>query len=155
MVAAAYKPRQAGSLKQAVSGLVDACGGQTQVAVLLNCSAQHVARMTDDGNKAEMRMAQVVLLELKCGRRIVTEYLAAEQGCIIEQIKPSAPAALPIIVGRITTEFAELLSAAAKDCQAGRLTAVNAANVLSETDDVVSAIITLRAQAREVLGAGQ
>jgi NTP pyrophosphatase (non-canonical NTP hydrolase) len=55
---------------------------------------------------------------------------------------------LPIILGRVTSEMGELLSAAAKDMQTGTLTATNAATVLDETDDVVAAVLQLRAEAR-------
>lgn len=152
-MAAPYKPREAGSLKQAVAQLVEACGGQKVVAGFLSCSAQHVVRMTDDDHpKTEMRLGQVLLLQGQCGQRIVTEYLAAEQGCIVEQLDlGSRHHSLPIILGRVTSEMGELLSAAAKDVQGGTLTATNAATVLDETDDVVAAVLQLRAEARATL----
>lgn len=148
----ASKPREAGSLKLAVLELVNACGGPKVVASLLGCSAQHVARMTDDAHpKTEMSLSRVLVLQSVCGQRIVTEYLAAEQGCIVEQMHLGAHQSLPIVLGRVTSEMGELLSAAAKDVQGGTLTATNAATVLDETDDVVSAVLQLRAEARATL----
>lgn len=149
---APYKPRKPGSLKEACAELVARCGGQTQVAKIWKCSAQNVARMTDDGNAQNPpRIDQIVVLEALCREPIVTRYMAAAQNCIVEPVRVAAHESLPIVVGRITSETGQLLSAAARDIQAGRLTATNAAAVLRETDDVIGAIAQLRAEARAIL----
>lgn len=149
---APYKPRPPGSFKDAFAALVTRCGGQKAVAALLGCSAQNVARMTDaDFPKSSPRLDQVILLEKHCGARIVSDWMAAEHGCVIEQMHTALHESLPIMLGRITSEMGELLSAAARDVQAGTLTRTNAANILRETDGVVGAVLTLRAAARDML----
>ena len=148
-----YKPRPAGSLKAAIAQLVEAVGGQDKAAYLLGLKArQSVARMTDDAYPATlMRLDQVMILQRASGTRIVTDWMAAEQACVVEPLHAGPQESLPIVVGRITSDLGELLSTAAVDMQQGRLTRTNAARVLRETDETIAATLCLRQVARNVL----
>lgn len=149
---ALQKPRKPGSLKQACALLVERCGGQKAVAAIWGCSAQNVARMTDsDSAQNPPRIDQILVAEAICKQPIVTTFLAAELNCIVEPVALSEHQSIPMVVGRCTKEFAELLTAAALAVQHGQLTPVSAAALLRETDDVVGAMFSLRAEARAVL----
>ena len=156
------KFRKPGSLKQALALLVESCGGQGPAAALLgqlqkrgNLSAQHVARMTDDQHPHDwMRVDQVALLESNCKDPIVAKYLAGQQNCIVEPVACAHHEPLPIVMGKITKETGELLSAAAMAVGAGKLTPTIAALVLRETDDVLCGLVQLRGECRAVLGSG-
>jgi hypothetical protein len=150
-MAAPYKPRKPGSLKEACALLVERAGGQKTVATLLRCSAQNVARMTDDDHKQLLRADQVLLLEATVKDPIVTRFIAGVQNCIVEPVQCDHAEPLPFVMGRITKETGEMLSAAAQAVSTGKLTATNAAMVLRETDDVVCALAQLRAACRETL----
>jgi hypothetical protein len=92
-----------------------------------------------------------MLLEAHCHDLIVTRYQAAEQDCIVEPVKVIHGEPLSMILGRITAQTGEMLSAGARDVEKGELTRANAASVLRETDDVLAATVELRVAAREVL----
>lgn len=146
------KPGKPGSLKQACKRLVDCCGGLKVAAALWGCKSQNVSRMLDDDHAQNPpRVDQVALLEARCGQPIVSTFLAAQLNCVVEPITCRSGEPLALVMGRITKETGEMLSAASLAVTAGRLTPTNAANVLRETDDVVCALVELRAQCREVL----
>jgi len=154
-MAAPYKPRQPGSLKQAIALLVEKCGGQTAVAGLWKCSPQNVARMSDDGSPQNPpRIDQILILEALCREPVVTRFMAGEVNCIVEPVNCGIREPLALIMGKITSETGELLSAAAMSVASGRMTPANAAIVLRETDDVVCALVDLRGDCRAVLKGG-
>lgn len=146
------KLRKPGSLKEACARLVARGGGQTKVAALWGCSPQNVARMTDsDSNQNPPRLDQVMMLEALCRDPIVTSFMAAELGCIVEPVACGPHKPLAFVLGNITKETGEMLSAAAQAVGAGNLSPVNAATVLRETDDVLRGLVELHAACREVL----
>ncbi|MBV9549826.1 MAG: hypothetical protein JO256_09165 [Alphaproteobacteria bacterium] len=153
----AYKPRRAGSLRQALAALVEACGGNAAAAVILGFKGpNHVQRLTDDGaDNARHRVSleQVAKLQAASGSIIVTRWLAEQQGCIVEplHVKPLDP--VSVVVGRITSETGDVLSAAAADMARCALTPATARLVMKETDDLLPAILELRAGCRAVIEA--
>ena len=154
-MAAPYKPRKPGSLKEACARLVERCGGQTAAAGLLGCKQQHVARMTDEEHpKTLMSVPQILRLQKHCGARIVTDFMAAEQDSIVEPVHCDGHQPLAMVMGKITSETGELLSAAAQALAHGSLTRAHAATVLRETDDVIGPLVTLRTACREKLEGG-
>lgn len=149
---APYKPRKPGSLKKACAELVEACGGQKAVAGLWKCAPQNVARMTDDDHRQNPpRVDQILLLEALCGQPIVTRFMAGELNCIVEPINCTLHQPLAFVMGKVTKEMGEMLSAAALAVQAGTLSETNAALVLRETDDVICGAAEVRAACRDVL----
>lgn len=77
------KDRPAGTLKASVAELVEACGGTVETARLLGKSKSQVQRYTDPEYPDEIPAADVLALELACGRMIVTGYLAHEQSAAL------------------------------------------------------------------------
>lgn len=150
-----YKARLPGTLKGAEAELVAANGGP--VAAQENCTVKKtVLQQASDGDHPTRHLSLPVVAQLEkaIGRPVVTAFLAAELGCVVEPVCGRCIDSLPVVVGRITSEMGELLSAAARDVQSGTLTRVNAANVLRETDDVIAAVLELRAAARAVIENG-
>jgi hypothetical protein len=153
-MAAPYKIRKPGSMKEAVALLVERCGGQKVAAALWKCSPQNVARLTDCDHKSLPRVDQVLLAESHCKDPIVTRFLASAQSCIVEPVRGGQQRPLAMVLGNITSQYGELLSAAAIDLCAGNLTKINAANILHESDDVIRAVIELRGGCRARLDGG-
>jgi hypothetical protein len=148
-----YKDREPGTLKAAEAALIAACGGP--VAAAGKCSVgKTVLQQASDGDHPTRHLSLPVVAQLEraCGKPIVTTFLAAEQGFVLEKLGPVNLAELPVIIGRITTEMGELLSAAALDMRSGQLSRANAAIVRRETDDVIAALLILRAGAGKVMG---
>lgn len=147
-----YKTREPGSLKEAEAQLVGACGGPVAAAEKCSVGKTVLQQASDmDHPRRHLQLPVVAQLEKACGKPIVATFLAAELGCIVEPVCDRCIDSLPVVLGRITSEMGELLSAAAKDVQAGTLSRTNAANVLRETEDVFAAVMKLRQAARAVM----
>ncbi len=147
-----YKARVHGTLKAAEAALVDACGGVTTKASRVGKSVLQQA--TDpDAPQRHLALDVVADLERACGKPIVTQFLAQELGCIVEPLPRTSAEPVAVVVGRITEETGQLLGAAAHDVREGTLTRANASAILRETDDLLAAMIELRAAARAVLEA--
>lgn len=147
-----YKIREAGTLKAAEAALVAANGGP--IAAADHCKAgKTVLQQASDQDHPERHLSLPVIVQLEtaCGQPIVSAFLVAEQGYVIDKVCDLSLDTLPVTIGRITSEMGELLSAAAMDVRAGKLSRANAANVLRETDDVMAAVMKLRAEARAVM----
>jgi hypothetical protein len=147
-----YKVREPGTLKAAEAALIAACGGPVAAADKCSVGKTVLQQASDaDHPTRHLSLPVVAQLERACGKPIVTSFLAAEQGYVIEKIGDQNLDALPVCIGRITSEMGELLSAAALDMRAGRLSHANATLVARETDDVIAALLILRAGARRVM----
>lgn len=148
------KRPQPGSLNEAVTQLVDACGGQKVAASLWGCTSQHVSRFCSDNDKATPRVDQIILAESYCKIPIVTRFMASEQSCIVEQVRSGVRRPLALVLGNIASQHGELFGAAAMDLQNGCLTKANAAIILHESDDVIYAVAELRDGCRATIEGG-
>lgn len=149
-----YKTRMPGSLKDAEASLVAACGGPVLAASKCRIG-KSVLQIASDGDHPSRHLPLDVVIELEacCGDPIVTRFLALELGYLVEPIHAEAIDPLAVVVGRVTAETGDVLSAAARDVQSGKLTRANAIGVLKETDELVAALIALRTEARAVVEA--
>jgi hypothetical protein len=79
------KPRQRGSLKGATAALVEHLGGQRATARVARLSQQRIYQYTDPDHDrpASMPVELVALLEKAAGCSPITEWLAAEAGCLL------------------------------------------------------------------------
>jgi hypothetical protein len=147
-----YKARTPGTLKAAEAQLIAANGGPVAAAEKCTVGKTVLQQASDiDHPKRHLSVPTVIQLERACGQLFVTSFMAAEQGHMVEAVANVSLDSLPVCIGRITTEMGELLSAAALDMRAGALSHANAAIVLRETDEVIAALMTLRAGARAVM----
>lgn len=149
-----YKARVPGTLKDAQAALIAACGGPVAAAEKCRLGKSVLQIATDADHPTRNLPVDVVeCLEAACGDPIVTRYLAISQNCLVEPVHCDSIDPLAVVVGRVTAETGDVLSAAARDVQAGRLTRANAIGVLKETDELVAALIALRTEARAVVEA--
>jgi hypothetical protein len=147
-----YKPRPPGTLKAAEAALIAACGGP--VAAQDKCSVgKTVLQQASDCNHPRRHLSLPVVMELEaaCDKPILSAFLVLARGCLVEPVKALAVEPMPMALGRITKEMGELLSAAAMHMQHGTLTRAHAQTILRETDDVVAALLPLRAIARQMI----
>lgn len=150
-----YKQRDVGTLNAAQAELITACGGPSEAAKKCSVGKSVLQAASDkDQDKRFLSTKTVMELESACGKPIVTQFLAGERGCIIEPVQCKSRRPLALVVGNITAQTGELLSAAAHDVSSGNLTMVNAATIIDETDDVLCAVIELRAACRAKLESG-
>jgi hypothetical protein len=151
-----YKARDVGTLNAAQAELIAACGGPSEAAGKCSVGKSVLQAASDkDQSKRFLSTRTVVELEAACDQPIVTRFLAAERGCIVEQVRRSSSRPLALILGKITSEFGELLTAAAIDAANGKLTKGSAAILLDETDDVICALVDFRAKCREARDRGE
>lgn len=150
-----YKRREAGTLKGAEADLVAACGGPVAAARMCRVGKTVLQQASDpDHPNRHLALPVVADLEWACGQPIVSRFLAGDLGWVLEKPGVISLDTLPVAIGRITSEMGELLSAAAMDVRAGALSRANAAHVLRETEDVLRAVMLLRAEARAVMEDG-
>jgi hypothetical protein len=144
------KPREAGSLKDAVAALIEACGGVSKVRCRVK---KTVLQEYADNDKPARHMPLDIVqhLEAQCGNPIVTRFLALSNNCLLEQAGDQAREPTSIVLGRMTEDQGRILAAAAEDVRDGKLTRTNAEIVLRATDDMVPALIELRAAARAAI----
>lgn len=146
-----YKPRPAGTLKEALAELVTAAGGNVRAAELLRTSASQVQRYTDPAEPDYcMRVDQVRALEAATGRAIVTEFLAREAGGVLLPIETAGLGALGAEIAATAQEIAEMFGAFAEiqsdASEAGaEVTANEAGRAVAEIDDVFEKIAAVRA----------
>jgi hypothetical protein len=147
-----YKVRDVGTLNAAQAELITACGGPLEAAKKCGVGKSVLQAASDpDQNKRFLSTKTVMELEAACGQPIVTRFLAGERACIVEPVKCHSRRPLAMVMGSITSETGELLSAAAKDVAAGSLTVANASLIIDETDDLLCAVVELRVACRDKL----
>jgi len=153
-----YKQRVPGTLKGAEAALVSACGGPAAAAKVhgVGVGKTTIHKASDaDHPDCHLNLQAVMVLEAHCGLPLVSSFLLAERGILVDVGSACCSDPLAVVVGRITTEVGELLSAAARDVAANKLTRANAINVLRETEDVCPAVLQLRALARRIIDGGE
>lgn len=90
----AYKPRDLGTLKGAVTQLIEYCGGLDRAALMSRVSASSLARYSDPAEATSHIAADVALaLEIAAGAPIVSRFMAAEQGFALV---PSGAEVMPV-----------------------------------------------------------
>lgn len=147
MTRAPYKPRESGSLKEAVAQLVMACGGQREAAGLTRVSPAQMARYTDDSEDntlCNMPVDIVRVLEHESGRPIVTRYLAAIEGRALLDLE------LPILdvtpaekLAHVAEKSGKLLADAARALEHNRFDPKRAPLVRKECLEAMAAITAL------------
>lgn len=145
-----YKPRAAGSLKQATADLVDACGGLKPAAGAARVGRTALFRYTDDADEHADRYMPVDIvaaLEARCGEPIVTEWLALEAGCVLMRLPAGAPESWVKTLSRLNDEHSDVIRSL---CEAldndGEIDAREAGAAIEEIDEDIRALGTLRAQ---------
>lgn len=145
-----YKPRTPGSLKAAVSELIEACGGLAKVAKVVRVGATQLQRYSDSEEPVcHMPVDVVRALEGLCGQPIVTEYLAVESGYCLFRPPTANDAGQTLSVDFARTAqksgklFEDYANAMGND---GVIDAGEAAELIADTDHLLSVLLHLRAQ---------
>ena len=126
----AKKPRLPGSLKEAETALIAACGGLEAAHRVTLISTSQLGRYTDPHDEfSHMPVHIVRALEVHCGQPIVLEYLAACEGLqLVRVAQPDVSDAKKLLVralaecGRfVTSATAALGNGAVESGEAGKL----------------------------------
>lgn len=152
----AFKPRPPGSLKEAYSRLVDACGGPAEAAQLdhMPVSRSLLFKYTDPDCEHHMRADVVKVLEAHCGDPIVTTYLAHSAGFVLSSIAPEGSAALQGLLARVSKEHGDLMVCGLDALADGEVTIDEARRILREADDALAAVSKIRDAASQIVRTG-
>lgn len=150
MAKSSYKPRPAGTLKDATNDLIQACGGFRRAADNTRVQQNALFTYTDPGDDNAGRYMPVDVvrgLERVAGDAVVTRFLAAEAGCQLVDLAPAARvenwhAALKGLLKEQSEDVAALLDAMADD----EITPHEAGHLVKELDQTTKVIADMRAQ---------
>lgn len=112
----AVKPRPAGTLKAAVSELIDAVGQHDRAGEICEVSKGQVQRWTDPDGEAADRypgVQKIRALEAAAGEPIVTRFLAAEAGYVLVKPEGVSTQSLPLLTSLLAGEIGDVLRAIA------------------------------------------
>lgn len=141
-----YRPRPAGTLKQATDVLTDAVGGGTRAADLTGLSKHMFYRYSSDSEEnANCTMPAGIIRQLETVARdpVLTRFLAAEQGYILLKV-PDHPgggllaeraASIASQVGRLFENIARALSPVGDG--GSDVTAREAGGLIAELDALI------------------
>lgn len=139
------RPRRYGTLKAAVSHLVELCGGLKAAAEIARVGRSQLHRYTDDSDEhadCHMPVDIVRALERSCGETPVTEWMAYDAGGSLFRVDPtSANDALDVDFAKLATEFGELLTEFGKAKSDGQICEADKARMLREAHDVLRAVL--------------
>lgn len=151
-----YKARPAGSLKDAATRLVNRCGGFKASVDPAGVSANTLFRYTDDSEDSldrHMPVHVVRRLERACGEPVVTEFLAAEQGCALLRLPPAGlPDAWAEDLAVVMRESAEAVQQIAGDLADGKID--RAGEGIREIDEAIAVFVALRARLAAIRDGG-
>jgi hypothetical protein len=148
-----YVQRPAGSLKEATSALVTAVGGQARAADLVGSTQSVVQRYTDpSAPDRSIPVAKVRILEAAARRPIITEFLAAEAGCLLLQPLLDIAGSPNADFATIGQEIGDLFATIHRAQSDGRIDPREAGQVINALDDAARAIMAARATMRLMAG---
>lgn len=144
-----YKPRRPGTLKAAVTDLIDHCGGLPRAAEIARVSRSQLFRYgndSEDDANTHMPADIVAALERYTGRPVVTEWLAAEASCTLLpiQVAPVEDDTIPQDVAGIAAQTSRLCSEFAAAYADGKIDAAEAGKMLSAGDAMIREYMHLR-----------
>lgn len=157
----AYKPRGAGTLKQAVTELVEVLGGGARAAEFVRVSATQMARYGDPAEADTHMPADIVhTLEAAAGVQPVTSWLAAESGFALLYAGPDGPhdaaghdiwQLTPDTLRQASEMIAKTIEAEAD----GTVTPAEAGQVVREIDKLLARLMPLRSTFQSIRDEGQ
>ncbi len=151
----AYKPRPAGSLKQAVTELIQAVGGLERAATLSRVSTTSLQKYADPDSERQMPVDVVGALEAAAGQPIVTTFLAAELGCAVESVGAGDAIDLGADMATAMREAADVMQAGADALADGVIEPHEAGRIVRETDQALQAMQKVRDGARQLADVGE
>ncbi len=140
------KLRPAGTLKDAILQLVEACGGHVRAAEICEVSKGTVQRWTDaDGECANVfpGVNKIRVLENTCDDLIVTRFLAAEGGnALVKIVEPKrASQLLSVMAGEAGGEVGDVMRAVANAmADDGEISKREAGPIIREIHEAMAAL---------------
>lgn len=152
MAKSPYKQRRPGTLKEAVSDLVEGCGGLAGAAAYARVGRSQLFRYTDDSDdhaSTNIPADVAVALELRVGLPLVTEWMAAQHGCLLFRPEPADDHGIPKSVAEIAEHASKLFhefGLGMADTQSpAEIDGTEAGRMLKAGDAMVSVYMALRA----------
>ncbi|TXH34043.1 MAG: hypothetical protein E6Q98_19920 [Rhodospirillaceae bacterium] len=140
------KPRPSGTLKSAMTALVESCGGQERVGQLLVKSQSQIQRYTDALHpKAELSLTQVMTLEAVSRVPVVTAYLAMQAHHALVPLIAEIDAPLAVDMARFGERAAALFSRYAAAMADQRLSPQEAGELKQGVTEVMHALASMLA----------
>lgn len=149
-----YKLREPGSLKDAVTQLVQSCGGQKRASELCRVSLAQINRYTDDSEEhrfVHMPVDIVALLEAQCGDAIVTRYLALAANGLFVPLPKGGDAPYAKLLATIGREQGRLFCEACTALGDGKMSSKEAGRVTREAMRLAAALAALMGDLRNVI----
>lgn len=148
MAKSPYKPRRPGSLKAAVTTLIELCGGMNRAAEIARVSRSQLFRYSNDSEddaNTHMPADIVAALERYSRQPVVTEWLAAESTCLLLAVEiGSGGESIPQDVAEIAQHASRLFAEFAAAFTDNRIDAGEAAKMLSAGDAMIREYMHLR-----------
>jgi hypothetical protein len=139
-------PREPGTLKDAASALVKACGGLEKASALTRVKPSQMQRYTAPGEPdCHMPVDVVVALELNCAQPLVTQFLALQAGGVLLRVPRGARSRRDYMrhLGAIGAKTGALYSHACEAIADGVLSLRERARVRGEALKTVTALVAL------------
>ncbi len=144
-----YAPRQPGTLKDAVTQLVAACGGLAKAAALARVRRTQIHRYTDPAEpECHMPLDIVLALETHCGDPIVTAFMAFESGALLVPLRAGQSEAFAGHLAKLGRETGRLYGEACGALKDGCHSKAESTKVEREALKTVEALAALIADLR-------
>lgn len=148
MAKSPYKQRRPGTLKAAVTDLIEQCGGFQRAAVIARVSRSQLFRYgndSEDDANTHMPADIVAALERYCAHAVVTEWLAAEANCTLLPVAVDTDSeTIPQNVGQIAQHASRLFAEFATAFGDGRIDGSEAGRMLTAGDAMLREYMNLR-----------
>lgn len=150
-----YIPREPASLKEAVTDLVTACGGQDRAAALTRVSPSQIQRYTaPDQHDYQMPADVVQALEMACGKPLVTRFLAMATGNVLISTGPGDGLPLSADMGAFGRDAASMFEEFSRAMADGKIEAREAADIERRAFAVIDAAASVIAECRRIRKGG-
>ena len=146
-----YIPREARSLKDAVSALVKECGGLERAASLTRVSPSQMQRYTSPSeHEYQMPVDVALALEMSCGVPHVTRFLALETSHVLVNTSPHDDTPLAVDVAKVGQEMADLFQKFAAAIADGKICVAEATALEESAVNGINALVSLIADTRRI-----
>lgn len=141
--------REIATLKEAVTDLVSACGGQERSAAMTRVSPSQMQRYTaPDQSEYQMPVDVALALEMSSGNPIVTQFMAAQTGHVLISTKPDDETPLSQDIATVGRDTAKLFEEWALAMRDGKISKQEAAGIEKRALDGINALASVIAEVR-------
>lgn len=151
-----FKPRPAGTLKEATDRLIGALGGAVAAAEGARISASRLRQYSDPDDPESFIAADMVLaLEARAGVPHVTEFLAHASGYGLLKLGGADEGCLSESARAILAESADVIERMIAALSDNSCDAAEAGRIVAEIDQLLRAAATARVLAVQKMGEGR